>query len=40
LVTPLFFHLLNRIADALGTDLEPEMPLRPEGWSRSGSDSF
>jgi len=22
----------NRIADALGTDLEPEMPPRPEGW--------
>jgi len=22
----------NRVADALGTDLEPEMPPRPEGW--------
>jgi hypothetical protein len=31
-VTTLHFHLLNRIADALGTDLEPEMPERPEGW--------
>jgi len=24
-----YFHFLNRIADALGTDLEPEMPERP-----------
>jgi len=23
---------LNRIADALGTDLDPEMPAKPEGW--------
>jgi len=23
------FHLLDRIADALGTDVEPEMPDRP-----------
>jgi len=22
-------HFLNRISDALGTDLEPEMPARP-----------
>lgn len=24
---------LNRIADAFGTDLEPEMPRKPEGWA-------
>ena len=29
-----YFNYINRIADALGTDLEPEMPPRPEGWSR------
>jgi len=27
-----YFNYINRIADALGTDLEPEMPPRPEGW--------
>jgi hypothetical protein len=25
-VTTLYFHSLDRIADALGTDLDPEMP--------------
>jgi len=24
---------VDRIADALGTDLEPEMQAKPEGWS-------
>jgi alkylhydroperoxidase family enzyme len=28
-----YFNYINRIADALGTDLEPEMPARPEGWT-------
>ena len=27
-----YFNYINRVADALGTDLEPEMPERPEGW--------
>jgi alkylhydroperoxidase family enzyme len=27
-----YFNYINRIADALGTDLEPEMPARPEVW--------
>jgi alkylhydroperoxidase family enzyme len=27
-----YFNYITRIADALGTDLEPEMPERPEGW--------
>ncbi|MFQ5845648.1 MAG: hypothetical protein ACE5JG_11740, partial [Planctomycetota bacterium] len=27
-----YFNYINRIADGLGTDLEPEMPPRPEGW--------
>jgi hypothetical protein len=27
-----YFNYINRIADALGSDLEPEMPPRPEGW--------
>ena len=27
-----YFNYINRVADALGTDLEPEMPQRPEGW--------
>jgi len=27
-----YFNYINRIADALGTDLEPEMPPRPDGW--------
>jgi len=30
-----YFNYINRIADALGTDLEPEMPARPEGWGKS-----
>jgi len=29
-----YFNYINRIADALGTDLEPEMAPRPEGWGR------
>jgi len=24
-----YFNYINRVADALGTELEPEMPLRP-----------
>jgi len=28
-----YFNYINRVADALGTDLEPEMPERPEGWA-------
>ena len=31
-----YFNYINRVADALGTDLEPEMPARPEG---GGADS-
>lgn len=31
-----YFNYINRIADGLGTDLEPEMAPKPEGW---GSDS-
>jgi uncharacterized peroxidase-related enzyme len=27
-----YFNYINRIADGLGTDLEPDMPPRPEGW--------
>ena len=27
-----YFNYINRVADALGTDLEPEMAARPEGW--------
>jgi len=27
---------INRVADALGTDLEPEMPAKPERWGREG----
>ena len=27
-----YFNYINRVADALGTDLEPEMPPRPDGW--------
>ena len=30
-----YFNYINRVADALGTDLEPEMPARPEGWERT-----
>ena len=26
-----YFNYINRVADALGTDLEPEMPPRPQG---------
>ena len=29
-----YFNYLNRVADALGTDLEPEMPARPAEWGR------
>jgi uncharacterized peroxidase-related enzyme len=25
-----YFNYINRVADALGTDLEPEMPAKPE----------
>jgi len=28
-----YFNYINRIADALGTDLEPEMPARPTRWA-------
>ena len=28
-----YFNYINRIADALGTDLEPEMPPRPGDWA-------
>jgi len=27
-----YFNYINRVADALGTDLEPEMAERPQGW--------
>ena len=27
-----YFNYINRIADALGTDLEPEMPPKPRSW--------
>ena len=27
-----YFNYINRVADALGVDLEPEMSERPEGW--------
>lgn len=30
-----YFNYINRVADALGTDLEPEMPPRPDAWGRS-----
>ncbi len=29
-----YFNYINRVADALGTDLEPEMPPRPAGWGQ------
>ena len=29
-----YFNYINRIADALGVDLEPEMPPMPAGWER------
>ena len=29
-----YFNYINRVADALGVDLEPEMPPRPEGWGK------
>ncbi|GAB4148433.1 MAG: hypothetical protein Tsb009_22220 [Planctomycetaceae bacterium] len=29
-----YFAYINRIADGLGVDLEPEMPPKPEGWDR------
>ncbi|MHC4408217.1 MAG: carboxymuconolactone decarboxylase family protein [Planctomycetota bacterium] len=28
-----YFNYINRVADALGTDLEPDMPALPEGWN-------
>ena len=27
-----YFNYINRVADGLGTDLEPEMPREPAGW--------
>ena len=27
-----YFNYINRVADCLGVDLEPEMGTRPEGW--------
>ncbi len=27
-----YFNYINRVADALGTDLEPEMPQKPADW--------
>lgn len=27
-----YFNYINRIADAIGVDLEPEMPPRPAEW--------
>jgi len=27
-----YFNYITRIAEGLGTDLEPEMPARPEEW--------
>ena len=30
-----YFNYINRVADALGTDLEPEMPPQPEERGRS-----
>ena len=37
-----YFNYINRVADGLGTDLEPEMPPKPAAWgerpqARSGS---
>ena len=32
-----YFNYINRVADALGTDLEPEMPPRPPEWGREGA---
>jgi hypothetical protein len=29
-----YFNYINRVADALGTGLEPEMPPEPPGWRR------
>jgi hypothetical protein len=30
-----YFNYINRIADGLGTDLEPEMPAEPPDWGRT-----
>jgi uncharacterized peroxidase-related enzyme len=30
-----YFNYINRVADALGTDLEPGMPARPAGWGQA-----
>ena len=32
-----YFNYINRIADALGTDLEPEMAPKPDGWGQGVS---
>jgi uncharacterized peroxidase-related enzyme len=29
-----YFNYINRVADGLGTDLEPDMPSRPADWGR------
>lgn len=29
-----YFNYINRLADGLGVDLEPEMPPVPDGWER------
>ena len=29
-----YFAYINRIADGLGVDLEPDMPQQPAGWVR------
>ncbi len=31
-----YFCYINRIADGLGTDLDPGMPPKPADWYRSG----
>ncbi len=31
-----YFNYINRIADGLGVDLEPEMPPEPPDWKRPG----
>jgi len=30
-----YFNYINRLADGLGVDLEPDMPEQPPGWERS-----
>jgi uncharacterized peroxidase-related enzyme len=32
-----YFNYINRVADGLGTDLEPEMPARPAGWGKGSN---